>query len=121
MAGQSVDMRSARDCSPVASGCHGSPGRCVAVALLLEPDATAVEWQPMSQIDDLMREAHDLAEQMRMRRALPAQAQLRDRAPMATLEAQMARVWGSIRAARAAETTTDPGLLTRPATRPKWG
>lgn len=75
----------------------------------------------MTNADHLMGEVHDLAEQIRRHRAAPARSQIKEKAELAAMEAQMTGLWNSIRAARAGGPDVPVNELAPRATRPKWG
>lgn len=75
----------------------------------------------MTNARHLMDELHDLAEQIRHHRALPARSQLKDKAELAAMEARMVSLWTSIRAARAGGAELPAHQPAPRTTRPKWG
>ena len=74
----------------------------------------------MSRPDDLMREAHGLAETIRRRRAGPVGQPGQETDGVAAMEARLAGLWMDIRAARAAGPGVGADVPPNRRTRPKW-
>ena len=74
----------------------------------------------MSRADDLMHEAHGLAETIRRRRTDDSGQQGREAGGVQAMEARLAGLWMDIRAARAAGPGVGVELPSNRRTRPKW-
>ena len=74
----------------------------------------------MSRADDLMRQAHDLADTIRRRRAGPTGQPGQDTDGVAAMESRLVGLWTDIRAARATGPGAGGDLPPNRRTRPKW-
>lgn len=74
----------------------------------------------MTQANELMREAHTLAEKIRQRRAQHIRNFGHTDDVLAVMERRLTTLWGEIRAARAVGSTWGADTPSPSRTRPKW-
>lgn len=75
----------------------------------------------METTQDLLHEAHTLAEQIRVRRSSGADQLRVDNGDLDAMEHRLIGVWNAIRASRAAGPNAQLDAPAQRRTRPKWG